>query len=174
MRRAILAATLAMGGLGALAACAPKVHPTASPFEVDDPRAGSGATAPAATDGDAGVATADAPRLPGARGGDVSRAQVKAVLDAGPAEILRGLEVAARRSENGFTGWRLVRFVGDAPPFTGVDVAPGDVLLRVNGHTLESPQDLSALWLELYTAVAIDALIERDGLTFAIHYDVRD
>lgn len=179
MRRVLFVLVTGAAVVTALAACGPKVHPQ-STFDEDDPRAGHGlAEAP-----DAGVAGSDAagpvaiaPGTPGARTGTLTRAQVNAVLDAGPAELLRGLEVAALRPDDKFAGWKLVRFVAPAGGphlFDTVDLQVGDVLRKLNGRTLETPPDLSALWLELYTAAAIDATLERDGQTVTLHFDVTD
>ncbi len=155
--------------LAVTAACGPKVHPS-STFDVDDPRAG-GADAAVAVDG--GVAPRDAARPAGVRTGTVTRAAINEVLDAGPAELLRGLEVNALRPGDVFRGWQLVRFV-DADAFAAVDVAVGDVLTKINGHTLETPQDLSALWLELYRAAAIDATLDRGGQIVTLRFEITD
>jgi type II secretory pathway component PulC len=155
--------------LVAIAACGPRIDPL-SPFDEDDPRAGG-------QQPDAGAETDAAPRpidaaAPGARTGTVSRASVNAVLDASPGELLKGIEVAAVRPGGEFRGWQLVRLLPEGKVFAAVDLAPGDMLVSLNGHTLETPQDLSALWLELYRAAAIDATIDRRGQRFTIHFDI--
>jgi hypothetical protein len=150
-----------------VAACGPKVD-ARSPFDEDDPRAGTRPidAAPAI---DAAV---DAPASAGARTVSVSRAAVVAVLDAGPGELLRTVEVAAERSGAVFRGWRLVRFLPGGERWAAIDLAPTDLIVTVNGHTVESPPDLGQLWTELRTAPTIDAVIERGGAQFTIHADV--
>ena len=150
----------------AAVACGPKVD-TRTPFDEDDPRAG---TVPI----DAGVIdapTVDAAPL-GVRATEVTRAGLVAVLDAGPGELLRSLEVSAVRDGDKFQGWRLVRLLPSGKRFAALDVVPGDLIVGVNGHALESPPDLAALWQELRTAATIEAVIERSGTTFTVRADV--
>jgi len=156
----------------ASAACGPKVHPQAT-FDQDDPRADHRAAE--GPGDDPSVAIVDGPAPVGTRTGSLSRLEVDALLDAGPAELLRAIEVTALRPDGKFTGWQLVRFVvapGAPHRFGGVDLAIGDVLGSVNGHTLETPPDLSALWLELYRASAIDVRLDRSGRPIALHFDI--
>ncbi|MEZ4402300.1 MAG: hypothetical protein R3B06_19905 [Kofleriaceae bacterium] len=156
-------------GVVLVAGCGPKVDPQ-SPFEVDDPRAGRPTVAPI------DAAVPDAPQVavpgPGVRTLAVSRAALLEVLDAGPAELLAGFEVSVVRPDGAFRGWRLVRLLPKGTRFTGLDLAPGDILLGINGHRLESPPDLGDLLTELRAAATIDASLERDGLPFTIHADV--
>ena len=163
----------------AVAACGPKVNPQA-PFDEDDPRAGRAI--------DAGVPVDAAPPVdaaaPTVRTTAVSRAVLTAVLDAGPADLLASFEVTAERPDGAFKGWRLVRFLRGARRFatlniggstaTTLDLQPGDLLTGVNGHALESPPDLGALWDELRTATAIEATLVRQGAPFTIRADVTE
>ena len=150
----------------AAAACGPKVDPH-SPFDDDDPRAGHVAI-------DAGPIDAPPPDAPPpeVRTTAVTRAQLDAVLDAGPADLLASAELSAERQGDQFLGWRLVRFLRAGRRFAAIDLAPGDVIAEVNGHRLQDPPDLADLWDELRTATAIDARIVRDGQLFTIHADV--
>ena len=150
----------------AAAACGPKVDP-ASPVDVDDPRAW--ASAPI----DAGPPPPDAAPPPrGLRATTVSRAELDRVLDAGPGELLRGLEVAAVRPDGNFAGWQLVRLLGDGRRFAVLDLAAGDVIASVNGRTLESPPELAALWAELRTAAAIELAVRRGDQAFTIRAEI--
>ncbi|MBK7074151.1 MAG: hypothetical protein IPH44_17795 [Myxococcales bacterium] len=164
MRRLVLLVALL-----AVAACGPKVNPQA-PFDEDDPRAGRAI--------DAGVPVDAAPPVdaaaPTVRTTAVSRAVLTAVLDAGPADLLASFEVTAERPDGAFKGWRLVRFLRGARRFATLDLQPGDLLTGVNGHALESPPDLGALWDELRTATAIEATLVRQGAPFTIRADVTE
>lgn len=151
----------------AAAACGPKVD-ARSPFDEDDPRAGRLIDAGVPVD----APPADAPEVAKPREGTATRAAVDAVLDASPGALLKGIEVEALRPGGTFAGWQLVRVLRKDSPVAMVDVKPGDVLLGVNGHTLETPQDLSALWAELYRADAIEASLERGGEPFTIRYEI--
>ncbi len=159
-----------------VAACGPKVDPR-TPFDDDDPRAGEVAAPeqPASLPPPAEVGPAAiAPAAPGTgvRAGVIERATLKAVLDAGPGHVLEGFEVAAEERSGRFVGWRLVRFLPAGARFTILDLAPGDVLLTVNGRPLVKPADLSALWVELYTADAIVAELRRGAAPLTIRFQV--
>lgn len=164
MRRVLWLVVIA-GAVG----CGPKVYPQAT-YDEDDPRAGERDAGPGP---DGTVIAIEAPRGPGERTGTMTRAELNAVLDAGPAELLKTFEVSALRPDGKFSGWQLVRFVGPHR-FEAIDLAAGDVLQKLNGHTLETPQDLSALWLELYRAAAIDAVLERSGSTVTLHFEIAE
>jgi hypothetical protein len=163
MRR--LAAVVAIG----LAACGPKVKVAdPSPFERDDPSAGD--PPPAAPRWEE---LPPAPPGPGQRGGTIERSALIATLDAGPGQFLRGFEIAAEL-ENGrqFRGWRLVQLMPGETRFAGLDLAPGDVLVAINGQALSRPDQLHAVWESLRTADELVCDLERAGgrfqLTFAI------
>src|SRR5262245_32875474 len=110
-------------GLLGLAACGPKVVMEPSPFEEDDPRAGD--PAPRAEEPTWEQLPEAAPG-PGSRTGTVARADLQAVLAAGPGELLRSFEVTSELDGERFVGWRLVRFLGERR-FPGVDLVVGDV-----------------------------------------------
>jgi len=152
-----------------LAGCAPKVHPEASPFENDDPRAGAPVekTPPPTWEElpiappSRRVAGSDAW---GVREGTIARAALNATLDAGPGALLRHVEVAAELDGNRFVGWRLVALDPDDHSFDSVDLVPGDVLVAINGLPIARPDELQTVWDQLRTAPAIVADLRRgDG-----------
>jgi hypothetical protein len=164
-------AVLAMAVLAmAVPACAPKVSPAPPSFEEDlAPR--RVADVPP---GDP-LLTAERPVAPagkGLRNGTIARDRLNAVLDAGPPSFLRQLEVTPKMSGNRFVGWELVQLVDPQSPLYDVDVAPGDVLLSVNGQALSRPDQLQLVWDSLRTANQLTAQLWRGGarleLAFAI------
>jgi hypothetical protein len=158
--------------IAAAAACGPKVAPAPPAIEDDlQPRRVVAELPP--SDPLLATARAVAPTGPGARTGTIARARLVAVLDAGPASFLRQLEVAPHMSGERFVGWQLVQLVDRASPLAGVDVAPGDVLLAINGQPLSRPDQLQALWDSLRTANEVTALLWRgaDRLTLAFQIE---
>ena len=162
MRALLLAVTLA--------ACGPKVTMPPVSFDEDlEPRRVSDVPP-----GDPLLA-AERPVAPpgkGLRTGTIARERHVAVLDAGPPSFLRQLEVTPKMSGDRFVGWELVQLVDRDGPLADVDVAPGDVLLSVNGQPISRPDQLQLLWDSLRTANELTAQLWRGGgkleLAFAI------
>ncbi|HWO18194.1 MAG TPA: hypothetical protein VNO30_05440 [Kofleriaceae bacterium] len=170
MRTQLLASTAPAALALALAACAPKVAPQPPSFDEDlAPRRVSDMPP-----GDPLLVAARpvAPPGPGLRTGTIARARLLAVLDAGPPSFLRQLEVTPKLLGDRFIGWELVQLVDRASPLHDVDVAPGDVLLSVNGRPLSRPDQLQLLWDSLRTANELTAQLWRGTakleLAFAI------
>ena len=150
-------------GMLALAACAPKVHMDTSPYDME--RSGNTAEpAPA-------VAT---PAHTGQRSGTIARATLVKTLDAGPGQFLQQFEVAGALDGERFVGWQFVRFTDDNSPLHDLDLAPGDILVNVNGQPLARPDQLQALWDSLRTAPAIDAELRRGDATVQLHFTIAD
>lgn len=154
----------------AICACAPRVSPSPPPADLDlEPR--RVADVPP---GDPLLA-AERPVAPpgkGLRTGTIARDRLLAVLDAGPPSFLRQLEVTPRMSGDRFLGWELVQVVDPQSPLYDVDVAPGDVLLSINGQPISRPDQLQLVWDSLRTASAVTAQLWRGDakleLAFAI------
>lgn len=172
LARGLIAVALAAGGL---VACGPKADPQEPSFDDDlggarEPAApgsaASGGTAGAGAAGGAGAVGA-APERPvappgkGLRSGTIERARLIAVLDGGPGAFLRQLEVTPRMDGERFVGWQLVQLLDRTGPLVEVDVAPGDVLLAINGKPLSRPDQLQAVWDSLRTANELDADLWR-------------
>ncbi|HSN29896.1 MAG TPA: hypothetical protein VLT45_26595 [Kofleriaceae bacterium] len=97
----------------------------------------------------------------GLRNGTIERARLIAVLDGGPGAFLRQLEVTPRMDGDRFVGWQLVQLIDRTGPLVDVDVAPGDVLLAINGKPVSRPDQLQAVWDSLRTANELDADLWR-------------
>lgn len=161
MRAALLVAVLA--------ACGPKVSTTPSAFDEDlgTPQQGAEVSAEPAP-------RPEAPPGKGLRTGTIQRAQLLAVLDAGPANFLRQVEVTAHMNGERFVGWELVQLVDRAGPLRDVDVLPGDVLLAVNGKPLSRPDQFQAVWDSLRTANTVEAQLWRGDGKFALSFAISD
>jgi type II secretory pathway component PulC len=108
---------------------------------------------------------ADAPpaAAPSTPKGVIARAELEAVLRQGPGAFLQHVDVSPRFSGGRFQGWRVVKFFPDDPRFQAVDIAPGDVVLKVNGRSVEKPEQLGEVWQLLQTAAALEIALERNG-----------
>jgi hypothetical protein len=115
----------------------------------------------------------DAPPGPGARTGTIDRARLVAVLDGGPGAFLRQLEVTPRMTGDRFVGWQLVQVLDRGGMLVGIDIAPGDVLLAVNGRPLSRPDQLQALWDSLRTANEIRADLWRGDTKLELRFAIQ-
>jgi hypothetical protein len=109
---------------------------------------------------DGAAATGTARRPPAPRPAGLTRAQLLRTLDAGPGAFLAAVHVRAATGPRGFVGWEVVAL---EPPFAGGSVAPGDVVTRVNGRTIERPEQLADVWTALRAASAIVVEYLRAG-----------
>lgn len=165
-------ATGALAAAGALAGCGPKAVPPAFDHDLDtraEPVA-AGSAAPAE------LPDAQRPVAPpgkGLRTGTIGRAQLVAVLDAGPGTFLRQLEVAPHMAGERFVGWQLVQLLDQRGPLHDVDLAPGDVLLAVNGQAVSRPEQLQALWDSLRTANEVTAQLWRGDRKLELRFAVQ-
>lgn len=114
----------------------------------------------------------EAPAGKGERTGTISRAKLLAVLDSGPGNFLRQVEVAPRMDGQRFVGWQLVLLVDRSGPLGVVDVVPGDVLLAVNGKPLAKPDQLQTIWDSLRTANTLTAQLWRGNAKFELQYTI--
>ena len=166
--RLAFALTAVLLAAAPLAACGPKVHTQANPFDEDlETRTHEPAEAPPAE-----PPRPEAPPGKGMRTGTIERAKLIAVLDGGPGAFLRQLEVTPLMDGNRFVGWQLVQLLDRQGPLVDVDVVPGDVLLAVNGRTISRPDQLQSVWDSLRTANELRAQLWRGEakleLAFAI------
>jgi S1-C subfamily serine protease len=145
MRRPSCSALLAPALAFALAAC--------SSGEAPPPRAPA---PPAAS------AAAAAPAPPAAPPGHLLRAEVDRVLTTqGPPWVLRRiLSEEVMKSDGKFAGWRMV---GLPEEWRGIDLRPGDVVTRVNGLPLETPDQAWEAWKSVAKATEIRISLVRDG-----------
>lgn len=149
------------------AACGPKVSTQPGAFDEDlpariEPTAAAPADAP----------RPEAPPGKGLRTGVIPRARLVEVLDAGAGQFLRQLELTARLDGERFVGWQLVQLVDRHGPLVDVDLAPGDVLLAVNGQPLARPDQLQTLWDSLRTANEVKAELWRGAAKFSLVFRV--
>jgi type II secretory pathway component PulC len=77
--------------------------------------------------------------------------------------------------ENGrFKGFRIAALTGDPAFWNGVDLRPGDVVLRVNGKPIERPEQALAVFATLETAPELRVSIERGGNPRELVFPIED
>lgn len=115
---------------------------------------------PAATP--AAPRAANAPAAPATPTGHLRRGDVDQILvQQGPPWVLRRVisEEVIRR-DGKFSGWRLVGLPDD---WRGIDLKPGDVVSRVNGLPVETPDEAWEAWKSVSRASELKIALTRDG-----------
>ena len=115
----------------------------------------------------------EAPPQPAAvpRRGELTRAALDRTLDAGPGAFLGTVSVRVVSSGRRFVGWEVLAL---DPDYADAGFHPGDVIVRVNGRSIERPDDLTVLWDSLRTAREIVFDIRRRGVDDVVHVPVKE
>lgn len=172
VRGGLLALTVATGcahqSVDPTAPSAPSPWPTSAPgaSAVDDNSARTGAAPAAGTTPPRTCAAWAAP-------GVLRRQAVTSTVDAGLGRWLQGIAVAPARQGSRFAGWKVVALPDDGC-YQNLDLRPGDVVTRVNGSTLERPDDAQAVFQSLRTAAAVDVDLRRADQARHLHLPIRD
>ena len=105
---------------------------------------------------------ATAPAAPATATGHLRRGEVDQILvQQGPPWVLRRvLSEEVIRRDGKFTGWRLVGLPDD---WRGIDLKPGDVVTRVNGLPVETPDEAWEAWKSVARAPELKIALTRDG-----------
>jgi hypothetical protein len=129
-------------------------------------------TTPASAQDDAGP-EAPAYEVPAVQGA-IQRADLLPVLDAGLGRFLQGIEAEPALEDGRFVGFRLVTLYPNDARFRAIDLGPGDVVVRVNGQSVERPGQAFQVWDGL--RVASQLLIEylREGERRELRFDIVD
>ena len=105
----------------------------------------------------------------------LQRAAVARAVDAGFGAWLGTVAVSPVKGPPGnrFLGWRIERLPDD-PCYGRVDLRPGDVVTRINGATLERPEQASDLFQSLRAAGALEVALLRDGVARSFRLPIHD
>jgi type II secretory pathway component PulC len=95
--------------------------------------------------------------------GVIQRAELDQFLAESPGAFLQHVDSEPKFAGGHFSGWKLTAFFPGDPRFAGVDLRAGDVVKRVNGNTVERPEQLMQVWQELKTSIELVVDLERDG-----------
>jgi S1-C subfamily serine protease len=109
---------------------------------------------------------------PAAPPGAIARAELNRVLDAAPGRFLAHVETEPRFVGGRFRGWRLVSFFPGDARFAGLDLRAGDVVTRVNGSSVERPEQLMQVWDSLRSADELVVDLERNGVPRQLRWPI--
>jgi S1-C subfamily serine protease len=105
--------------------------------------------------------------------GVISRVDLIPFLDAAPGRFLQHVQPEPRFAGGRFHGWRLLTFFPGDPRFAGVDLQAGDVVLTVNGQSVEQPNQLMRVWDSLRTSNLLVVSYEREGQARELRFEIR-
>jgi S1-C subfamily serine protease len=98
-----------------------------------------------------------------ARAGVLRRSAVGKVVEGGLGRWLSAVEVDPGVSQGRFRGWVVRSLYPGDPCYRDVDLRAGDLVVRVNGKSIERPEQASDVFSSLRTAPALVVDYVRDG-----------
>ena len=114
------------------------------------------------------VARVEAPRPPP---GALFREDVNALVDRGFPAFLERVDVEPRLVEGQFRGWSIVR-LSPSPFWNGVDLKPGDIVLRINDLPIERETEAFDAFESLKQSDALRVAFQRDGQSHLLEYKI--
>lgn len=100
----------------------------------------------------------------------IPRGELNALLAKGPADLLASVQTDSHKENGRFVGFRIVSFRIDIHPC--LDLREEDVVTRVNGETIERPEQYFAVFEKLKAATEVRFDILRAGEPITITYPV--
>ena len=104
----------------------------------------------------------------------IAREALEDVLDLGPGAFLAKIRVKPRFAKQQFHGWEITHVTSESLSFARSGLRIGDVVLRINNHSLKTPTHLDNLWRSLRTANSLDILLERAGQENNLRFTIGD
>jgi len=92
---------------------------------------------------------------------ELHRAALDDLLAKGPAYVLAMVQSEAAKEKGKFVGFTIVSFREEPPAY--LDLRPGDVVTRVGGLPIETPDQFFAVFEALKTATEVKLDILREG-----------
>jgi hypothetical protein len=103
----------------------------------------------------------------------LERDDVNQVVEQGLGSFLQRVLVEPRFEQGNFVGWTIVRFREPAW-WSGVDLKEGDVILSVNGQSVERPPQAYQVFLSLKTSESLSVTLQRGETTRELVLPIRD
>jgi type II secretory pathway component PulC len=106
------------------------------------------------------VAGAEAQKAPAPETA-LHRAALDELLGKGPAYVLAMVQSDAAKADGKFVGFAIVSFRAEVPAY--LDLRPGDVVTKVNGLPIETPDQFFTVFEALKSASEVRFDVLRDG-----------
>jgi type II secretory pathway component PulC len=105
-------------------------------------------------------------------GGSIPRAVLQAELAKGIGRFFQQVRPEPVISRGRFVGWRIATLFANRTDVKVSALQTGDIVLRVNGESVERPEDFKAVWDSLANAKQLVIDIERGGETTSVRYTI--
>lgn len=104
--------------------------------------------------------------------GEIRREKLLTVLNAGPGRFLQRVRVKKADDPQGrFAGWRIVElFPGETDVATVL--VPGDIVVRVNGQSVERPEQFKSVWDSLALSSELIVTVRRGATQSDVRYRI--
>lgn len=106
--------------------------------------------------------------------GVISRAALRAELARGIPQFLRQVRAEPAFSRGRFLGWRVLELFPKRSDIHVLVLRPGDTVLRVNGKSMERPEEFKTIWDSLGNAKELVLDIERSTQRSKLRYTIAD
>jgi type II secretory pathway component PulC len=106
-------------------------------------------------------------------GGAIPRDALKAELANGIGRFFQQVRPEPVVSRGRFVGWRIMTLFPKRPDVHITALQAGDIVLRVNGESVERPEDFKAVWDTLGDAKQLVLDIERGGESTSVRYAIQ-
>lgn len=116
------------------------------------------------------LAALEEPALPKIEAGVISRVALQVEVKRGIGAFLRQVRTKPALQRGRFVGWRVVELFRKRPEIRVLGLRPGDTVLKVNGRSLERPEQLKLVWDGLLEASELTIEIERAGRRCELRY----
>jgi type II secretory pathway component PulC len=104
--------------------------------------------------------------------GTISRAELKAQLALGIGRFLQQVRSEPALVQGRWTGWRLLSLFANRADVRVRVLRVGDTVSRVNGQSIERPEDFKAVWDTLADAKELVLDIEHEGKPSKLRYAI--
>ncbi|HEX4354290.1 MAG TPA: hypothetical protein VHZ95_15280 [Polyangiales bacterium] len=106
--------------------------------------------------------------------GTISRAALQAELALGIARFLQQVHTEPALAKGQWKGWRITSLYARRPEVQVRVLRVGDTVERVNGRSIERPEDFKSVWDSLSNSPQLVLDIERDGKPTRLRYTIAD
>ena len=104
--------------------------------------------------------------------GVISRAVLQAELASGIGRFLQQVRAEPSLARGRFMGWRVLTLFPNRADIHVQVLRPGDTVMRVNGQSIERPEEFKSLWDAMAKADELVLDIQRNGRKSRLRYTI--